>query len=203
MTAEDSELRQRLLAELAWDFDFSLTGVEVEVARGRARLTGTVDSWNAKQAVHRAVKRVRGLRGCDDRLVVSADESIDTDDLLEARCREAIAWEGATHAVRVRAAAGRVRLEGSARDAAGRAAAENALDHVCGIVAVENAVCVRPSAEARRRQLPRQVEIAIDGGRAVVDGWVRSWAERKEILSGVFARPGVKSVVDRLVVAAG
>jgi osmotically-inducible protein OsmY len=46
-----------------------------------------------------------------------------------------------------------------------------------------------------------RISITTDGGRIVLKGKVRSWAERNEVERAVWATPGVIEVKDELIIA--
>lgn len=66
----DTTLHQDVIAELAADRACAAAGVTVSVKNGVVRLTGSVPSVQLKMAVQRAVQRVFGVDGIDQRLEV-------------------------------------------------------------------------------------------------------------------------------------
>jgi osmotically-inducible protein OsmY len=76
----DEKIRDAVIHQLDWEPDFNASGVGVTVDDGVATLTGVADSYAAKLAIERAVKRVYGVRGvANDIEVKLTDERNDTD----------------------------------------------------------------------------------------------------------------------------
>jgi hypothetical protein len=72
MTAiSDAQLQANVLEELLFDPGLDAANVAATVQRGRVTLSGSVSNFPEKWATERAVKRVYGVEGVTDELVVT------------------------------------------------------------------------------------------------------------------------------------
>jgi osmotically-inducible protein OsmY len=65
---EDTELAQAALRALKWDVMVPADSVTVRVSHGWLTLEGTLEQEYQRNAAERAVRHLRGLRGCDDNI---------------------------------------------------------------------------------------------------------------------------------------
>src|SRR5579872_815219 len=70
MTTKSLDLKEEVIEELAFDPRITADDIAVTVQDGIVTMRGTVPSFNQKWEAEDAVKRVRGVRGIADELVV-------------------------------------------------------------------------------------------------------------------------------------
>lgn len=211
MTSTDQLLRDAVLRQLAWEpsFDESLVGVSAE--NGIVTLSGFVDTYSAKLAAERAVRRVFGVRGIANELEVKlAYDHIDPDlarEALDALKRRVDVPLGIGVTVRN----GHVTLTGHVEWMFQKMAAEKAVRYLRGVRGVANQIEIRPRMSATDVQKritdalhryadveARRIHVDADGGRVTLTGNVRTWRERYDAMQAAWSAPGVHSVDNRI-----
>jgi osmotically-inducible protein OsmY len=214
-TKTDWDLRDDVVRELAWDQNVDAKHVAVQVSEGVVTLAGTVDSWPARKAAVEAAHRVAGVLDVANELEVTRAANEISDQEIAHAAREALDRDVLAPAghVHVTVAHGIVTLDGTVQTMVECAEAERAVERLRGIRRVENRIEVRPSLAANdvREQIESALErqagretshllVSVDDGRVVIEGTVRSSAERRAILGTIHGTRGVATVDDRLVV---
>jgi osmotically-inducible protein OsmY len=215
----DDEVQRDVVAELAWDARVLPDGIGVAVQAGVVTLTGTVGSFHARWAAEQAALRVRGARAVVNDLAVELPSSTERPDpeIAEAVLRaldSEVLLRG--QSIDVTVSRGWVSLKGAVdwnflRDDAGRV-----VRGIWGVKGVTNLLTVKPRpmpseleqdihrALVRNAELDAsllQVEAA--GGKVVLKGRVRSWAEREAAARVAWQAPGVTEVDNQVEVAYG
>jgi osmotically-inducible protein OsmY len=212
----DFDLRDDVMRELAWEERVDERQIAVQAAGGVITLAGTVGSWAARQAAVEAAHRVAGVLDVANELEVRlpiGGEAGDAD--LAHAARQALAGDALVPAeqIHVTAEHGRIVLGGTVDTASQRADAERAIERLRGIRHVVNQISVRQSPAtgeiagaietALARRAAREtshLRLSVADGRVVVEGRVRSTAERRLVLGAIHGTRGVVAVDDRLVV---
>ncbi len=211
----DLELKNDVLAELAWDPVLGAAGVEVTVKDGVVALTGHVETNAHKRALEKAVGRVAGVRGVvlnvDVRL---APEQVRSDSDIAKSALEALRWHSwvPEQRVRVEVEGGWVTLSGEVDRRYEAASAERAVRDLTGVRGVTNKITVKPvssknvaaeitDALIRHARLEaNHITVAVDGAAVTLSGQVDSLPEHDAAIGAAWRARGVAQVVDRLVV---
>src|SRR5574341_2265027 len=210
--ATQAELQRRVWEELRSEALLRSVELRVDVAEDVAVLEGTVDHYLAKAAAERAARRVEGVRGVENRILVRPAAGPSDSELAAAAAR-ALEWNALLPRgrVTVQVAAGVVTLDGTVGRACERAAAADAVSGFAGVTDVRNRIAVRPAfppaglqdrvEEVLRHEHARHVRIETLGDRIVLRGRVRSLAQRDCLERAVWAVPGVSAVWDEIEIA--
>lgn len=211
----DLEVRQDVERELAWDPRIDAANIAVAAKQGVVTLTGQVRNFIEKWEAEDAAKRVAGVIGIANDLEVTLVGPAVSDTDLAERVSMALQWNAAVPADAIKAVVsdGWVTLEGSVQWYHQKAAAEDAVRSLHGVRGVTNLISidnpVDPQdlsgriSEALTRNAhidARNVTVRAEGHTVVLEGSVRTWAEREEAEKAAWAAPGVTSVENRLVV---
>ena len=213
---DDKDLQQSVLDELDFEPSIDCSHIGVTATDGIVTLTGHVPTYAQKTAAERAVWRVRGVRAVVQKVDVHYRSDAPTDEEIAKRALVVLRWDSTVpDSVHVKVADGWVTLEGEVDWQYQRTNAERGLRRLEGIRGIHNVITLRPRvtpAQVRERivgALRRSAEVEAngirvdvrDGGTITLEGRVDNWAERAAVEQAVWSAPGVKSVVDRLVIA--
>jgi osmotically-inducible protein OsmY len=213
-----SELKHDVEDELEFDPVLDAAGIGVSVTDGVVTLDGHVRSYADKIAAETTVKRVAGVKGVANDLTVTlwpGTERDDTDIALAAV--HALEWNTwlPRGAITVTVKDGWVTLDGALDWQYQRETARRAVDHLTGVKGVITRITLKarvvPGEVERRVQSAfqraasldaRQVHVETVGGRVILRGTVRSWAEREDAERAAWSVPGVTEVDNDIVIGA-
>ena len=214
----DSEIKRDVEDELRWDPNIDPTDIAVGVKSGVVSLTGFVRSYAEKFAAERAAKRVEGVVGVANDLEVRLpqtderpDPEIARDVVANLKTWLPNSWEHIKAIVKN----GWVTLEGEVEWNCQRDYAERAVRWLKGVNGVSNLIRLQPRLEPQPVEIKQKIEEAFrrsalvdasritvetHGGKVVLRGSVRSWAEREEAERAGWLAPGVTRVHNRIAV---
>jgi osmotically-inducible protein OsmY len=210
----DADLRNDVMAELAWDPAIDATAIGVAVHGGVVTLTGHIGTYAEKAAAAKAVARVAGAGAVAMELDVQlAPEHRRSDTEIAAAvwdtltCRAILPIEH----VRVVVDKGWVTLAGEVEWDYERRSAEKALRELPGVVGLSDQIELRkkPTAEnlaqriqgALERQAgraARRIRVEIHGDTVTLHGDVNATSERTAAQGAVWCAPGVGHVFNEL-----
>ena len=213
---EDKALKTLVEDELQYQPSVDAADIGVRVENGIVHLDGNVATFAQKAAVENAVKRVKGVRGYVEDLVVRPRGDTYSDDAIAARVANLLEWDVTLpkDVIKVKVEGGAVTLSGQVPWAYQRTSAEAGIRRLAGVRALINTITIKPHVEAvdiKRRiedALERQAEVesnrisvTVDGGKVRLDGKVRAWFERDIIERAAWSAPGVQAVDDRVTIS--
>lgn len=214
----DTQLQKDVQAELTWTPSIRDAEIGVAVKDGVVTLTGYVQNHAQKLAAELAAKRVGGVRALADDLKVKLPSSLERSDtdIAHAAVR-ALDWdtEVPDKAVTVTVNDGWLTLQGNVEWQFQKAAAERAVRYLNGVRGVINSIMIMPKGvspaqvserikEALKRSAEydaEHVKVSAVDGKVTLTGTVRSWTERSDAELAAWSAPGVREVVDRIMIS--
>lgn len=209
----DVSVQSAVQEELEWTPDVDAAGIGVSVEDGTVTLSGEVDTYAERVAARRAALRVRGVTAFVDNLTVHPNEISQPSetDVAKAVSLALNATSTIPDTVKAEINDGHVTLTGEVEWDYQRGAARRAVEHLRGVHTVSNLITLspRPSAldteERIRHALTRnalldakRIKVKVLGNKVVLDGTVRSFAEKQQAGRAAWNSPHVNDVENRI-----
>jgi osmotically-inducible protein OsmY len=212
----DTQLQQDVMNELKWEPSVKAAEIGVGVKDGVVTLSGYVDSFYKKWAAERAAARVFGVKAVAEEIQVKLPGSLKrTDEDIARVAANALEWNVSVPSdrVKVQVQNGLVTLSGEVDWWYQKSAAEDTVRNLMGVVFINNKITIKPSVKPldvkdkiesafQRNALldARRITVETHGGKVILRGSVRSWAEREQVQRAAWAAPGVSDVESHIMV---
>jgi osmotically-inducible protein OsmY len=216
VTRTDAAIQGDVFAELKWEPRVLPNEIGVAVTDGIVTLTGMIDSYTKRRAAEDAAHRVRGVKAVANDIEVrlsSSDKRTDAD--IAAAAVRALEWDSPIpiDKLDVTLSRGWVTLKGEVEWRYQKQDAELMVRRLTGVKGLTN--LVRVTTRQMPAEVKKQIEemlvrtatsdaqritVEVDGGKVVLRGTVRSWAEKEEVARQAAAAPGVAAVDNRIMI---
>jgi osmotically-inducible protein OsmY len=219
MMKTDKELQRDILDELTWEPRVDAADIGVSVEDGVVILNGRAKSLIEKWVAERVAQRVEGVRAVTDEIAVKlpGDSQYGDADIAHAAAN-ALDWHVSVPRSRIKVVVedGWIALKGNVDYQYQKEAAEDAIRGLRGVKGVRNTIIVTPpsispgninqkieKALERAAQVDAQkITVETEGGKVILHGDVRTWAEREEAERAAWAAPGVFAIENDIRIAA-
>jgi osmotically-inducible protein OsmY len=212
----DSQLRQEVEDELAANPAIDANRIGVAVADGIVTLSGYVSDYAQKVATEKSALRIAGVVAVVVHFAVMLRE-IDqrTDEDIALSVRAVLDWISGLEedAVKIKVEKGWVTLSGEVQDGYRSHIAEKNIEHMRGVTGVTNNIKIYGSAsptdieynirKAIQRHTDREMRhlgVQVDKGSVTLSGHLSSSVERSIVWGAARSTPGVKAIIDHLVI---
>lgn len=212
----DHEIHKDVTEELSWEPILRGSEIGVAVKDGVVTLSGNVDSYVKKLATERAAKLVSGVKAIAVDVEVRPPGALKkTDTEIAHAIMDALKWNSLVRdeKVKVKVDDGWVTLEGEAEWNYQRESVRAAVENLTGVKGITNLIKVEPvlsmkdvkqkitSAFQRHAVLDAgKISIEAVDGTVTLNGKVRSLAEKNDAELAAWSAPGVRRVVNNLLV---
>ena len=213
----DSELKEYVLSEFAYEPSVKATDIGVVVRDGILTLNGYVTNYSEKWSALRAAKRVAGITAIADDIEVRLPNSINHSDadiaaaaVNQIKCSTTLPKE----AIGITVSEGWVTLEGALEWWYQKDAAEDLMQSMSGVTGVSNQIALKPVLSATgvdasiRAAFERsalldasKIQVETSGSLVTLRGKVRNYSERDEAERIAWAAPGAYEVDNQISVS--
>lgn len=212
----DHQLKQDVLAELAWEPSISADHIGVTARDGVVTLSGHVTSYWQKMAAETAAGRVKGVKALAEEIEVRLPLHIKHgDDEIATAALNRMNWDVSVpyDAVKVKVEKGHVTLTGTVDQYYQKDAAAWDIRPLTGVTGVTNQIMVKSNPNTKtigediRHALHRSwmfdenIKVSATGGKVHLTGNVDNWHDRELAAATAWAAPGTTSVSNDIMVA--
>ena len=210
----DLELQNDILASLKWEPVLKSSEIGVSVLDGVVTLTGTVDNYIKKIEAEIATKKVAGVLGVVDKIVIKHDDSvINSDEQIEKDIMHSLDsnWDIPDHIITVESENGWVTLEGEVKWNYQKESVKSGVSRINGVKGItNNIVIVAPEKEVLEKKSivealarnwainDKDIHVIVNDDTVTLKGTVATYFEKEETERVVWKTPGITKVINEL-----
>ena len=210
----DYQIQRDVIDELRWEPLLSSSEIGVAVKNGIVTLSGQVDSYSKKISAEKAAKRIAGVKAVAEDIHVKILPSyFKTDTEIAEAVLNALKWSDAVQQekIKIKVEDGIVKLEGEVEWEYQRNSIKSTIQNLSGVSSVIDLISIKPKttpfeieqkikAALQRSATIDAAKITADvlGGKVILRGTVRSYAERDDAEVAARNAPGISSVENKL-----
>lgn len=210
------DVKQNIIDELIWEPSIDATNIDVSVDNGVVTLRGVVPSYYDKISAEDAAFRVKGVRTVINEIDVKLTTAFKrSDEEIHEAVSDALTWDTTVpeERITVTVSDGYVTLGGTVNWNYQKLKATEDVNYLAGVKGITNNITVEPTitfdrpAERIERAFersalvdPERIEVSIEGNKAILDGKVPTWSERREAERLAWATPGISKVKNNITV---
>lgn len=216
--SNDKQLKQDVMAELAWEPSVNTAHIGVTACDGVVTLSGHVETYFEKRAAESAAGRVKGVKAVVEEIEVRLPfHGKRTDDEIAAATISRLDSDITVprDAIKVMVEKGWVSLTGEVHWQYQRDAAEQDVRRLLGVVGVSNEInIIKPHVNVANLSVdimhalkrawffdPKTISVSAENGKVKLTGTVDTWREKEIAESTAWAAPGAISVENNIVIA--
>lgn len=212
----DEDIKTDVIDELIWEPSVDATRIDVDVKVGIVTLSGLVPTYYEKYTAEDAAQRVLGVETVVNNIDVQLAAVYEKDDAdIEQAARNNLIWNTLVPEddIAVNVEDGWVTLEGKVEWNYQKRAATNAVRYLAGVRGVTNLIQVQPGVsfenpkEKIKKAIKRdavvnadQIDVNVEGTKAVLEGTVSTWLERRRVERAAWSTPGIYEVENNLAI---
>lgn len=212
----DLQIQKDVMEELHWDPILNSSEIGVAVKNGVVTLSGKVKTFTQKLAAEKDARKISGVKAIAEDIQIGVSPSLQkTDAEIAEAVLNALKWHSGVQEekIKIKVENGNVQLDGEAEWEYQRDFAKKAIENISGVRSVLNLVKLKPRLSASdisqkiSLALHRsatvesgKIKVEVIGSKIVLEGTVRSIAEKEDVEQTAWNAPGVTSVVNRLTV---
>jgi osmotically-inducible protein OsmY len=210
----DLEIQQDVMNEVKWQPFLKSANIGVAVKNGIVTLSGNVDNYSQKIQAEKAAKKVTGVKAIAEDIQIGVSPAFErTDADIAESVMYALKWHAAVpeDRIKVKVENGIVTLEGEVEWEYQRNSAKESVNNLLGVRNLVNLITIKPRviafdvrskiSNALHRTATvdsERVFIEVNGNKVILNGKVRSYAEKEDVENAAWCAPGVSRVESHL-----
>lgn len=206
----DLDIKQAIIEELIDEPGIDAT----KVNKGIVDLRGKVGTFYEKLTAEEAVYRVRGVKKVNNDITVEITADLQrTDAEITDAAKNALLWDSTVpdNNIKVEVENAWITLKGEVEWHYQKTNAENVVANLTGSRGITNSIKIKSNVETDnpedriRKAMSRyaaidedQIDVKVQGNRAVLNGLVSNWTERKQAERAAWSTPGILEVDNQI-----